>query len=265
MTFADTLQATLRWSVPTVATAVLRHGTLVAGIGAAGHVFRLASISKPMTALATLIACEEGVVSLNDPVGQRGCTLRHLLAHAGGYPFDGDAPIALPERKRIYSNTGIELAATHVAAAADMPFANYLADAVFAPLGMATTELRGSPANQVHSTLADTVRFVAELMRPTLIAAETAEAMRSIHFPTLSGVVPGVGSFARNSWGLGVEVKGDKTAHWMGGLSSAATFGHFGGSGTMTWIDPATDVAVVALTDRRIALSDAVIQAATEP
>ena len=45
------------------------------------------------------------------PVGQPGCTLRHLLAHAGGYPFDGAEPIARPARARIYSNTGIELAA----------------------------------------------------------------------------------------------------------------------------------------------------------
>ena len=49
--------------------------------------------------------------SLDDPVGQPGCTLRHLLAHAGGYPFEGSDPIARPERRRIYSNTGIEMVA----------------------------------------------------------------------------------------------------------------------------------------------------------
>ena len=45
-----------------------------------------------LTAWAVLIAVEEGVVGLEDAVGQPGCTLRHLLAHAGGYPFDGPDP-----------------------------------------------------------------------------------------------------------------------------------------------------------------------------
>ena len=43
-----------------------------------------------MAAWATLIAVEEGVGTLEQPAGQPGCTLRHLLAHAGGYGFDPD-------------------------------------------------------------------------------------------------------------------------------------------------------------------------------
>ena len=50
--------------------------------------FRIASVSKPMTAWATLVAVEDGSVSLDDEVGAEGCTLRHLLSHAGGYGFD---------------------------------------------------------------------------------------------------------------------------------------------------------------------------------
>ncbi len=80
-----------------------------------------------MTAWAILVAVEEGVVSLDQPVGQPGCTLRHLLAHAGGYPFDGDDPIARPEATRIYSNSGFSLAARAVEDATDMTFADYLA------------------------------------------------------------------------------------------------------------------------------------------
>ena len=80
-----------------------------------------------MTAWATLVAVEEGIVSLDDPVGQPDCTLRHLLAHAGGYPFTGTQPIARPARMRIYSNTGIEMAADGGRRRRPaMPFADYL-------------------------------------------------------------------------------------------------------------------------------------------
>ena len=88
------LDLTTEWPVPHVSAAVLRGGVVVATIGDTDRVQRLASLSKPMAAWAILVAVEEGVVSLDQPVGQPGCTLRHLLAHAGGYPFDGEDPIA---------------------------------------------------------------------------------------------------------------------------------------------------------------------------
>jgi CubicO group peptidase (beta-lactamase class C family) len=102
----------------------------------------------------------------------------------------------------------------------------------------------------VRSNLADTCRFIAEVMRPTLIAAETAAEAKRIHYPTLAGIVPGVGRYEQCPWGLGFEVRGGKTPHWTGTRNSPRTFGHFGGSGTMFWIDPDLDLAVVALADR---------------
>ena len=115
---------------PTVAGAVLLDGAVVDHEGPLEHRFRLASIAKTITAWVILIAVEEGTVSLDDEVGPPPATgvrtVRHLLAHAGGYGFDGPVPIVSPERNRIYSNTGIEVAADHVAAAAGMPFEEYL-------------------------------------------------------------------------------------------------------------------------------------------
>lgn len=238
------------WPVPAVSATVLRAGTLVSTAGDPDRAQRLASLSKPMTAWAILVAVEEGVVVLDQPVDDRGATLRHLLAHAGGYPFDGPAPIAAPERTRIYSNSGIELAATIVAEAAAMPFEQYLREAVFEPLGMTSSALRGSPAHGVRSTLSDTARFTAEVMRPTLLSAATATDASRIHYPDLAGIVPGVGRYERCPWGLGFEVRGDKQPHWTGSANSARTFGHFGGSGTMFWIDPERDLATIALADR---------------
>jgi CubicO group peptidase (beta-lactamase class C family) len=232
-----------------VSAAVLRGGVVVATVGDIDRVQRLASISKPMASWAILIAVEEGVIELDQPVGQPGCTLRHLLAHAGGYGFDGDEPIARPETTRMYSNTGIELATQAVENATGIEFADYLHEAVFAPLGMHSSTLVGSPAHQVHSSLADTARFATEVMRPRSIHQSTAAEASRIQYPMLAGIVPGVGRYEQCPWGLGFEVRGTKEPHWTGTTNSPRTFGHFGGSGTMFWIDPDRDLALVALAD----------------
>ncbi len=80
---------------------------------------------------------EEGTVDLDEPAGPPGSTLRHLLAHASGLPFEDGPPLAPPGRRRIYSNVGIEAAAELVAARAEMPFADYLRAAVLEPLALA--------------------------------------------------------------------------------------------------------------------------------
>ena len=114
------LELVRTWPVANVSAAIIRFaGGLPATVtteGDSARQYRLASISKPITAWAVLIGVEEGLLSLDTAVGQPGCTLRHLLAHAGGYGFDGEAPISAPGRRRVYSNTGIELAAASMAA-----------------------------------------------------------------------------------------------------------------------------------------------------
>src|SRR5947199_8474400 len=64
--------------------------------------FRWASVTKPVTALACLVAAEEGVLDLDEPAGPPGSTVRQLLAHASGLPFDPAPPIAEPGRRRLY-------------------------------------------------------------------------------------------------------------------------------------------------------------------
>ena len=198
-------------------------GDTVATRGDRKFSYRLASISKMMTAWAVLVAVEEGIVDLDENVGP--ATLRQLLSHAGGFGFDGDAPIMPPGRRRIYSNTGIELAAAHVARRSDMTFDRYLTEAVLEPLAMDNTALHGSPAHAIWSDLDDTCRFVAELMRPTLVSRPLADEATSIQFPELGGVVPGLGSFHPNPWGLGIEIRGGKSPHWTGDSNSARKIG----------------------------------------
>lgn len=245
------------WPAPTAAGAVTVRRTPDAPIvtvthGDIEHRFRIASISKTISALAMMIAVEEGSIDLDQPVSvpaPTGTTMRHLLAHASGLPFDGREPIAAVGERRIYSNTGIELAAEEVASRTGIDFGAYLDEAVLDPLGMSSTELKGSPAHGLWSTVADLTRFVSELLEPRLIAATTWSEMTRIQYPDLGGIVPGVGGFQPCPWGLGFEIHGEKYPHWMGRENSAQTFGHFGGAGTMMWVDPVANVGLVALTD----------------
>ena len=159
-------------------------------------------------------------------------------------------PIALPERTRSYSNGGIELAAALVEQTSEMTFADYLRLAVFEPLGMQNSTLRGSPSQGVWSSVDNVARFLSEVRNPTLVSAATsAEAVR-VQYPTLAGMVPGVGRYAQCPWGLGFEIRGEKSPHWTGTRNSPRTYGHFGGSGTLMWTDPEADMSLVALTDR---------------
>lgn len=239
------------WPPEHVAVGVLRGGTEVAAHGPRERVFAWASVTKPVTALATLVAAEEGILDLDEPAGPAGSTVRHLLAHASGLPFDGHALLARPGRRRIYSNTGFDVLGEVVAAAAEMPFAEYLRAAVLGPLEMRSTVLRGSPAAGLQGPLDDLLRFAAELQRPRLVAAETLAEATSVQFPGLVGVLPDVGRMEPNDWGLGVELRDEKRPHWTGTRNSPRTFGHFGGTGTFLWIDPEADLALACLTDLR--------------
>ncbi len=78
----------------------------------------------------------------------------------------------------------------------------------------------------------------------------TLAAASTVAFPGLPGVVPGVGRFDPCDWGLGFEIHGSKSPHWMAERNSRSAFGHFGGAGTFVWVDPVADLALVALTDR---------------
>jgi CubicO group peptidase (beta-lactamase class C family) len=257
-----------RWGAANAAAAVVRTAGAVAAHGPTGHVFRWASVTKLATALATLVAVEEGVVDLDEAAGPEGATVRHLLAHASGLPFDGGPPIARVGERRIYSNLGFDLLAERVAARAEMPFHRYLAEAIFVPLGL-SAELHGSAASEIFGTLDDAVGLARELLAPTLVAPETLAEATTVVFPGLNGVLPGFGRFEPMDWGLGFELKDGKPGHWSGTLTSPATFGHFGGSGTFLWVDPERSLALVVLSDREFdewaktawpELSDAVVR-----
>ena len=260
------------WGAEHVAVAVVGREGARAQRGDAERSFRWASVTKPVTALTALVAAEEGTLDLDEPAGPPGATVRHLLAHASGLPFEGTTPIAPPGKRRIYSNSGIEEVGRVLEARAEMPFDRYLQQAVLDPLGMRATKLVGSPAAGLHGTLDDLVTLARELLRPTLVAPETLAEATSVQFPGLAGVIPDLGRFDPNDWGLGFELKGSKQPHFSGTLTSPRTFGHWGGSGTFFWVDPERDLALATLSDREFgdwakeawpAFSDAVVAEAT--
>ncbi|WP_331272838.1 serine hydrolase domain-containing protein [Motilibacter deserti] len=248
----DTLPAVEAWPVTTAAVGVVaRDGTLLGAHGPLDTEFRLASVTKLLTAYAVLVAVEEEAVSLDDPAGPPGATVRHLLAHASGVSPDSAAVVASAVgARRVYSNAGYELLAGAVEAATGMPFAAYLREGVLAPLGMTSTALPGSAARDGVSTLEDLLAFARELQAPQLLHPDTLAGATSVQFPGLAGVLPGYGRQDPNDWGLGPELRGTKAPHWMAAAASPRAFGHFGQSGTYLWVDPEAGAACVCLTDR---------------
>ena len=257
------------WGAANACAAVVVHGELVASHGDAAHVYRWASVTQLVTALTTLVASEEGSIDLDAPAGPPGSTVRHLLAHASGLPFEGDVPIAAPGQRRIYSNTGFVQLAEALETATQIAFEHYLHAAVLDPLEMTSCELRGHAGAGLHGSLSDVIALARELLRPTLVAPETLAEATSVQFPGLVGVLPGIGRHEPADWGLGFELKDAKAPHWIGARNSPRTVGHFGGAGTVLWVDPERSVALACLTDREFddwaldawpRLSDAVLE-----
>jgi CubicO group peptidase (beta-lactamase class C family) len=263
----EALRHTDGWPVDRVGVGVAGPERVLATHGATDVRLPWASVTKPVSALAVLVALEEGIVELDEQAGPPGATVRHLLAHASGLPFEGERPIGRPGERRIYSNSGFAVLGELVAERAEMPFAAYLGEAVARPLGLGL-ELVGDPGAGVEGTLDDLVAIGRELLAPTLVAAETLDEAVEVQFPGLEGVLPGFGRMTPNDWGLGFELRDAKEPHWTGRRNSPRTFGHFGRSGTFLWVDPEARLALACLTDRPFgdwckeawpALSDAVL------
>ena len=135
--------------------------------------FRLGSITKQFTATAILQLAEQGKLSVDDPISKyypdapaawAPITLKHLLTHTSGIPsytaipgffaqqarldktpdeiiaLTRDKPLDFPPgSKYAYDNTGYILLGYVVEKVSGQPYAAYLQDHVFTPLGMKDT------------------------------------------------------------------------------------------------------------------------------
>jgi len=171
--------AMARLGIPGVSVAIASGGTLrfAAGYGQsdvengvpakAVTVYRLASVSKPITAAAVLKLAEDGKLDLDAPIQRYvpafpekafPVTARQLLGHLGGIRhyrddeppnakaysgiesglsfFKDDALIVEPGTKYSYSTYGYNLLGAAIEGAAKKPYLDYLREAVFARAGM---------------------------------------------------------------------------------------------------------------------------------
>lgn len=130
-------------------------------------VFRLASVTKPITATAVLQLVETGKVDLDAPIQryvpgfppkQWPVTVRHLLSHQAGirnwteeefhntrryaniaeslHIFKDDPLLFEPGSRTQYTSLGYNLMGAVVEGVSGKPFLEYLAERVFAPAGM---------------------------------------------------------------------------------------------------------------------------------
>ena len=265
---ARVLEAVDGWGAPIAAVAVVDADGLVASRGPVDDDLPWASVTKPLTAMVVLCAAHRGLVTLDEPAGPPGSTVRHLLAHASGLMPDATTPISRPGRSRIYSNAGFDLLGALVAQRAGEPFGAVARTLVLEPLGMTSTRLDGPASRAAIGPASDLAIFARELLDPRSLPAMVVEEATQVAFPGLRGVLPGFGLQDPNDWGLGFELRGTKSPHWTGSHNSASTFGHFGRSGTFLWVDPVAGIALACLTDRPFgawageawpALSDAVL------
>jgi CubicO group peptidase (beta-lactamase class C family) len=266
------LDAIADWPVNSAGAAVVVPSGVVARYGDTSQRFMLASVTKPLAGRAAQIAIEEGVIELDTEAGPPGSTVRHLLAHTAGYSMNSAELIAKPGQRRVYSNYGFRVLAETIEQASGIEFGQYLAEAVFDPLGMTDSVLDGGAKTAgfgATSTVADLSAFAGDLLRPKTVSPQMHAEATDVQFPGLTGVLPGFGVQRPNDWGLGFEIRDGKSPHWTGSSNSRRTYGHFGQSGTFLWVDPDVDLALVVLTDRNFgewthscwpALSDEVLR-----
>ncbi len=227
------------WPVDNAAVITVNNGER-ATAGGANRPFALASITKLATAMAALVAHEEGTLDLDEPVADAGAgaTTADLLAHTAGLAPDVPDQLSPPNRRRIYSTSTYDVLADEISNRSAMSFEAYLTEAVLTPLGMSSTTLRGSAGAGATASAHDVLALMAAWRTPTLVHHETLRRVSTAHRPDLAGVLPGFGRHDPNPWGIGPEIRGRKAPHWTGNGNAASTIGHFGQTGTMTWSDP---------------------------
>ncbi|MCQ4621521.1 beta-lactamase family protein [Corynebacterium sp. CCUG 71335] len=232
------------WDDVTVSAALT--GRVHAEQGDPDRVYELMSVTKLLAAYSFLMAVEEGVFELDTPCGPDGSTVRHLLAHASGVEMDSREAKKAPGQRRIYSSAGFEILADALQDETGMTLDEYSRAGVFEPLGMGSTEIYGSAGHGGRSSASDLVAFAQELIAPQLLGEETLREAFTNQFGDLRGVVPGYGMQKPCPWGLGFEIKGEKSPHWTGDSMPGDTVGHFGMSGTYMWVVPAWSASTSA-------------------
>jgi CubicO group peptidase (beta-lactamase class C family) len=258
--------AAVQWDVPALALGVaVGDAVETAGIGcAADTIFRIASITKPFTALLALELLD---LEATTGIWPDDVRVRHLLSHTSGFDCelpggrdqtelgDGDDALAreMEEVRQVrrfvgveqcwsYANTGYWLVGHLCAEAAGATFEDALALRLLRPLGLEATSF-GEP--DVAGTGADAATVYPRARRPSGgLASNVADLLRVgrrvIAEPRLRIVH---GKPPRGVYGLGLA--GDRA----GGVEVWGHSGSWGGFQTSLLTIPDRDAVFVGLTN----------------
>jgi CubicO group peptidase (beta-lactamase class C family) len=209
-------QAIAKKEIPSMVVAISKDGRIVYE-GAFGYAdiegnvpatvntaYRLASVSKPITATGLMVLRQKGMVNIDEPAEQYAkplkfrsfegnssdVTLRQLLGHSSGlssyfqYAL-GDAQSSAPGFEAAfnrygyffhpagslteYSNLGYGLLGYIIAERSGTTFANFMKTEVFDPLGMKNSFVAkpGSPSIQVAKTYGSDLKLLPNLFNNT--------------------------------------------------------------------------------------------------
>lgn len=262
--------------------------------------FSIQSMSKTFSATAVMMAVQDGLVDLDAPITkylpeftvnsrwqdnpQEKMTLRHLLSHTAG--FTHEAPVGnnldtcydsfeehvlsisdtwLKHRvgaRHSYSNLGIDLAAYILQVKSGMPFAEYMKEKVFDPLGMPTSSVDYDFVEQYPDRALGHAPFIARVpVAIPMIAAggvytSAAELSRFVQFHLNRGTIDDrrildarlidtmhTSSEVSKGYGLGIAIGERHDTYFLNHNG-----GGFGFLTTMTWY-PEYGIGCIVLTN----------------
>lgn len=270
--------------------------------------FQLASISKTFTGIAVLQLVEQEKIKLTDVVQQyipqfpyKGITIAHLLSHRSGLPnylhsFENRRrrkvappnnatlidwfvksrpvvkPMALVNRKFQYNNTNYAVLARIVEIVTGKPFATYMREELFLPLGMNATFIDNSAPDSllatktaghdgmrvrerdfydgvygdkgVFSTLDDMLKWYHALRSGCLLDKDLLDsAFTPRSFENKS----------RHNYGYGFRLM--TNVHDMQNVHYVYHGGWWAGYSTMFWMDYKNDYVIILLSNKRNKIS----------
>ena len=223
-------------------------------------VYELASVTKIITALTMSELVESGFIDFHDkvenvPYMKGDIELIDLLSHTSGLALNGELDQVKPRSKRVYSNLGFEtidifiknkLYNEHNYSCVKDIFNDGFSQ-ILKEDSKNNIEYYGSSAWGAKANIYALISLARQMRKPTFLSEKMHARMQEIYLPELRGVVPGWGNYNHCSFGIGYEIKNDKTKHWMGSIASPKTFGHYGHAGVFIMHDPTINVSIIAL------------------
>jgi len=185
--------------------------------------YRIASVSKPITAVAAMQLVEKGKLDLDAPV-QNYCsafpeksqkiTTRHLIGHLSGIRhyktneefnstrhynnvvesmdgFKNEPLLQEPRTKFVYTTFGYVVLGCVVEGAAKMPFADYLRENIFRPAGMERTRI-----DDLYAIIPNRARGYARTKSGELRNADLADTSNKIPGGGLVSTTEDIAKFA---------------------------------------------------------------------